>query len=111
MEERSPSAPSSQAEVAVAGPEGRGEARELSTSECMLWKRAKPGGETNAVNWLGREERTHRLSLAHRRAPSTACFGAPASWSAPVLWRFSLGRDATQSARGLAHSKTLRPFA
>ncbi len=29
-------------------------------------------------------------------------------WSAPVLWRFAIGsRGLTESARGLAHSKTL----
>jgi type II secretory pathway pseudopilin PulG len=35
--------------------------------------------------------------------------GAVASWTAPALWRF-WNRDATQSARGLAQSKTLRKF-
>ena len=29
-------------------------------------------------------------------------------WTAPVLWRFGFARDRYESARGLAHSKTLR---
>ena len=33
---------------------------------------------------------------------------AVASWTAPVLWRFRLARLHCQSARRLAHSKTLR---
>ena len=28
-------------------------------------------------------------------------------WSAPVFWRFGNGREPTESARGLAQSKTL----
>jgi tetratricopeptide (TPR) repeat protein len=35
---------------------------------------------------------------------------ALAFWSAPALWRFSTGSRGPQSARGLAHSKTLRSF-
>src|SRR5439155_649963 len=47
-------------------------------------------------------------------------FGAIAFWSAPVLWRFGFSQPATppnskhppsQSARGLAHSKTWRSIA
>ena len=50
------------------------------------------------------------LQSLQQRLASRACDFASASWSAPVLWRFSwCARDA-QSARGLAHSKTLRRF-
>ncbi len=35
---------------------------------------------------------------------------ARASWTAPVSWRFSRVRHASQSARGLAHSKPWRQF-
>ena len=35
---------------------------------------------------------------------------AAASWSAPVLWRFGDGARTRKSARGLAHSRTLRSF-
>jgi alpha-glucosidase (family GH31 glycosyl hydrolase) len=36
---------------------------------------------------------------------------AIASWTAPALWRFGPGGRTRKSARGLAQSKTLRPFA
>ncbi len=45
-----------------------------------------------------------------RFAVSGAWENAPASWSAPVLWRFGGGEATTNSARGLAHSKTLRSY-
>jgi hypothetical protein len=35
-------------------------------------------------------------------------FGAPASWTAVALHRFEAGGKPTESARGLAQSKTLR---
>src|SRR5947208_16249205 len=43
---------------------------------------------------------------AKRGSPRTV--GGPARfWSAPVFWRFGNGGEPTESARGLAQSKTL----
>ena len=44
----------------------------------------------------------------HAAEPEGAFLGAPASWSAPVLWRFGNSSRQRESARGLAHSRTLR---
>ena len=57
-----------------------------------------------------------------RRGRTVATIGAPASWSAPVLWRFAfdsatsndlrtvLSPHASHSGRGLPHSKTLARY-
>src|SRR5436309_407740 len=59
-----------------------------------------------------------RSEAPRAQEPRRATGSAPASWSAPVLWRFGFRRIARQSrksvtmksARGLAHSKTWRLF-
>ncbi len=56
-------------------------------------------------------ESLHGFLTAHwDHEPVSASVVAPASWSAPVLWRFENGQRPSQSARGLAQSKTLRGF-
>src|SRR5579859_5524316 len=81
-----------------AGHEPRGEARASAD-----WKSAVQQSGT-----LRYGEEVHGqppFDFSHALGPGTAA----ASWSAPVPWRYS-GCAAIESARGLAHSKTLPRF-
>ena len=51
-----------------------------------------------------------REGMKVKLEPSGAVVVAPASWTAPALWRFRWQAPHPKSARGLAHSTTLRNF-
>src|SRR6266700_5319228 len=66
----------------------------MAQSRLFLQTRVRRHGRSGAV--------ANKLDASPRSVGSPARF-----WSAPVFWRFGIGGEPSESARGLAQSKTL----
>jgi multidrug efflux system outer membrane protein len=85
--------------------EGSGEVKPAATTFCGIRDRRLHGGLERFM------ARFHGLEIEHGGLePISPAVVAPASWSAPALWRSGRADTPIQSGRGLPQSKTSRPI-